>query len=72
MKTNLTDRREAQKRKMAGLVRAMTDAEATALLTAGHDYRREFMVANLDGQWGQTIEGMLKRLVGKKLGLLRK
>jgi hypothetical protein len=67
----LEDRRQAQKRKMAALVRAMTKADAEAFLLKGHDYRRAWMIANLDGQWGQTIENHMSRLVGKKLGIFK-
>ena len=70
-RTGLADRIAAQRRKMASLVRAMTDEEAKAFLERGHDYRRTWMVKNLDGQWGQTIEDAMKRLVGKKLGILK-
>lgn len=67
----LVDRIAKQRCKMAMLVRAMTREDAAAFLAAGHDYRRAWMIKHLDGAWGQTAEMAMKRLVGKKLGIIK-
>jgi hypothetical protein len=71
VRETMIQKRDAQRRKMAALVREMTKEEAEAFISKDHDYRREWMIAHLDGQWGQTIAGMMKRLVSAKLGLFR-
>lgn len=68
---NLADRQNEQRRKMRALVRTMTDGEARDFIVKGHDYRRAWMIKHLDGQWGQTIEDMMKRMVGVKLGIVK-
>lgn len=59
-----------QKRRISRFVNAMTDDEARAFISNGHNYRRELLIEKL-GVYGQAVEDITKRKVGVKLGIIR-
>lgn len=65
-------RRNAMLRKARRLVKAMPEAEARRLVVGGHDLIKPWMIANLDGCWGQMHEAMVTDMLGTKLGLLNR